>query len=88
MTILATQDVAGAAEGHKSCWTRVVFYVALVAWNAYFLAGIAYTVWMRHHPHVQPGANNAVLSLLLDFLVLGNLVILGVGFIVRRLARR
>ena len=62
--------------------------MVLITWNTYFLGAIVYSIWMRHHPHVQSGQSDVVLSVEIYSLVLGNLVILGLGFIVRRTARR
>jgi hypothetical protein len=62
--------------------------VILFAWNAYVLVAFAYTLWMRHHPHIQSGANNVVLSLELNLFIVGNLVIIATGAIARQLAGR
>ncbi len=88
MAAVDSGEVRAGGHRRSPTWARVSFYLLLFAWNAYFLGGIAYTIWMRHHPNVQAGQNNVVLSLLFDLLVVGNLVILGLGFIVYRLIRR
>jgi len=88
MTLVEANEVADPERRSRTPWARVAFYLALIAWNTYFVGGMIYTLWMGHHPNVQTGRNNVVLSLELYSLVLGNLVILGVGFVVRRLARR
>ena len=88
VAVIETSGAVKPTRPRSTPWARVVFYVVLFAWNAYFLGAMAYTVWMRHHPHVETGQNNLVLSLEVWSLILGNLMILGTGLLVRRLARR
>jgi hypothetical protein len=72
----------------KRQWARISFFLILAAWNVYLLVGAVYTLWMRHHPHIQPATNTLVLSVLLDLFVVGSVVIVAAGAIVRQLARR
>ncbi len=67
---------------------KVAFYVVLIAWNAYFIGAIVYSLWMRHHPKVQSGQTDVVLSVEIYALVLGNLAIFGAGLVARRIASR
>ena len=88
MAVTETNQIVKPIRPRRTHWARVVFYVVLFAWNAYFVGAMGYTVWMRHHPHVETGQNNVVLSLEVYSLILGNLRILGTSLLVRRLSRR
>src|SRR5450631_1839024 len=65
-----------------------VFVALLIGWNALWLGGVAYTLWMRHHPNVRPWQTSLGLTLDVYMLFLGSLVITGVGLIVRQIIRR
>jgi hypothetical protein len=88
MPVFTAHELKIQRETDRPRWARVSFILILVAWNAYLLAGFAYTLWMRHHPHIQSATNNVVLSLEFDLFIVGNLAIVATGVIVRRLARR
>jgi hypothetical protein len=87
MAVLTTNNERDR-KGRMQHWARKAFFLVLFAWNVLVLSGVAYTLWIRHHPRIQTGASNVVLSVELDLLIVGNLVILAVGLIVRQIARR
>ena len=88
MPIFTAHEVKTQGESSRPRWARVSFFLILLAWNAYLLVDVAYTLWMRHHPHIQPATNNVVLSVELDLFLVGNLIIVATGAIVRQITRR
>lgn len=88
MPVFTAHEVKTRRESSRPQWARILFFLILFAWNAYLLVGFAYTLWMRHHPHIQSATNNVVLSVELDLFIVGNLLIVGTGAIVRQIARR
>lgn len=65
-----------------------VFVALLIGWNALWIGGVAYTLWMRHHSNVQPWQTSLGMTLEVSMLILGSLVIAGVSLIVRQIMRR
>jgi hypothetical protein len=88
MPVFAVREVRIQRESSRSRLARHFFLLILFVWNAYLLGGVVYTLWMRHHPHIQSAVDHVVLSLELDLFIVGNLVIVGTGAIVRQIARR
>jgi uncharacterized membrane protein YhaH (DUF805 family) len=88
MAVTKPEESETEARSAGGRLTRSLFWVGLAAWNALALIMLGYTLWMRHHPNVQAGGNSVALSVELDLWFLGNVAILGVGLIVRLLARR
>ena len=64
-----------------------VFVALLVGWNAFWLGCIGYADWMRDHPNVQAWQTNLQWTVAFWAIVMGSLVILGIGAIVRRIVR-
>jgi hypothetical protein len=86
--VFTAHEVQTQRESSGPRRARASFFLILIAWDAYLLVGFAYTLWMRHHPHIQSATNNVVLSVELDLFIVGNLVIVATGMIVRQIARR
>jgi len=88
MPVITAHEVRTKRESGGPRWARASFFLILSVWNMYLLVGFAYTLWMRHHPHIQSATNNVVLSVELDLFIVGNLVIVATGATVRHLAKR
>jgi len=82
---LVLRDRAPRPKGQTQ---KRVFVALLVGWNAFWLGCIGYAIWMRHHPNVQAWQTNLQWTVAVWAIVMGSLAILGVGAIVRRIARR
>lgn len=65
-----------------------MFFASVVVWNVLIAVSLVGTIVVGHRPHVPTETTRVVIGVLLDVWLVGNAVILGCGYLLRRHMRR
>jgi hypothetical protein len=65
-----------------------VCIAVLAGWNLFMLLAVLVELSFRHRPHIQTGASNIVMGILIDSWFVVNLVIITAALLTRRWGRK